>query len=135
HRHARPVPARAPVVERSRDQLLASPGLPEDEYAAIGRGDLLNLPKHREEWRTRPDEFLEGMLPTNLLLQVDVLRLEPVREPLDFSQRHAQFRIRTQAFQLGAGAGGEDLQERQAARGCRHRGVVATRWSSYRRAS
>ena len=81
----------AEIVDGARDQLLARPGLAEDQYIGVGGGDLLDLVQHpARARRALPDDLAEVVTELDLLLQVAVFRLQPVLEPLDLGQRLPQ---------------------------------------------
>ena len=76
HLHHHAVPPATEVVNRPGRQLLAGPGLTKDEHCGVGVGnhpDGLEHPPHR---RRLPDHLAVAPFDLDLLLQVDVLRLE-----------------------------------------------------------
>src|SRR5262249_56035458 len=70
HLHQRAVAARAPVVERSRDQLLPGPGLAQNQHRRIGGSLLLCLAKHFEKRRARADDLRKVVLGLDLILEI-----------------------------------------------------------------
>ena len=70
------------------------------------------------------------MFAADFFLQIDVLRLQPVAQALQFLHRRVQRALGLHALQLGAGARGEDLEyvdivrRRLHRRGMQHRDVA-----------
>ena len=79
----RPVAARAALVHRPCDELLAGTGLAREEHGGLHRRHLLHLPQDGPERRAFPDDAFEPPLLGYLLLEIGVLHLEPVAIPLD----------------------------------------------------
>ena len=70
--------ARPGVVDRAGHQVLAGARLAEEQHRRVGLGDLLHHledPSHR---RAGADDLVEGVLPLDLLAQVDVLGAKPL---------------------------------------------------------
>ena len=81
----RPVPARAPLVQRAGDQLLAGAGLAGEQHGGLHRGHLLHLPQHRPERGALAHDPFEPALLGDRLLEIGVLQREPVAIALDFA--------------------------------------------------
>ena len=69
--------ARADVVNRARDQLLARTGFSLDKNGGIRRRDALDLFEHRFQSRTIADELLESARISVLLTELESLRQLP----------------------------------------------------------
>src|SRR6266545_1078517 len=80
----------AAAVDRPREELLARPGLAQQKHRRIGSRHTLDLAEHRQKRRTVADDLLEVALGPDLLLQVEVLRLQAVLQGIDLRQRLAQ---------------------------------------------
>ena len=106
----RPVPARTPVVQSARDELLPGAGLALDEDRRVARRHAGHLVEQLAQRRSATHDLVDVVLAAKLLLQIDVLRLQPVAQPLQFLHRCLQRTLGLHALQLGASARGEDLQ-------------------------
>ena len=110
HLHERPVAARTAVVQGARDELLASTGLAMDQDSSVARRHARHRIEQGAQRRIAADDLVEIVLIADFLLQIDVLRLQPVAQTLEFLHRRPQRTLGPHALQLGAGARGEDLQ-------------------------
>ena len=124
HLHERSMLPATLGVDRPRDQLLAGSGLAGDEYRRIGRRHLPDLVQHAQEGAAAADHLHEVVLPADLLLQIDVLGVEPLPERVDLREGSLQGLLGLHALELGPGPGGKDLDHRQAAGRILHRLVV-----------
>src|SRR5262249_48954931 len=69
----RPAAARAPRVDRARDQLLSAAGLAEDEDRGVRRRHQIDLLEGVRQRAALPDDLLEVVDGLNLVLEVEVL--------------------------------------------------------------
>jgi hypothetical protein len=69
HRDERAVAARAALVQRLRDQLLARAALAAHEHGEVGLGDLLDRREHALHRGARADQVLEAVLALDALEQ------------------------------------------------------------------
>src|SRR2546430_12330792 len=83
HLHQRPVLPRALTVDRPRHQLLARPRLSRDQDGRVGGGHLADLVEDTEQRGAGANHLDEVVLAPDLLLEVDVLVLEPRGEGRD----------------------------------------------------
>ena len=65
-------------MQRAGDHVLAGAGLAEQQHGRVGRGDLLDLGQHAAERGARAHQLVEAPRVVHLLLEHDVLRLEPL---------------------------------------------------------
>ena len=86
HGHEGAILARAPLVERLRDQLLARPAVTAHEHAQIGLRDLLDHLKDLAHGGTRANQVLEAVLALDALEQHAVLALQPC--PFECPRHH-----------------------------------------------
>jgi len=93
--HKGPVRPRAFGVDGAGDELLADPGLAEDQHRGVARRDLPHLVEDVEQGVRAADDVLEAVLGKDLLAQVDILLLETIPEDLELGDR---------AFELSGGA-------------------------------
>src|SRR5215831_9579782 len=77
HFHQRPALPRTVVVHGTGNEFLARAGFARDEHGDVGGSDHIDLPQHLQERGTAAHHLLEVVLLTNLVLEVDVLTLEP----------------------------------------------------------
>ena len=77
-RYHRPVLAGTPAVDGARHHSLAGAGLAKEEDCRILGRHLLDPEEYIRDGIALPDDLAEVVLPGNILLQVDVLGLEPV---------------------------------------------------------
>ena len=80
HRDERPVPPAAQAVDAARNQLLAGARFTHDQHGGVGRRDLLDLVEHGREGGALAHQILESLLRLDLLVQHNVLGLEPVAQ-------------------------------------------------------
>ena len=73
----------AAVVDRASDQLLAGPGLSENQDRSVGRRDAVDHVEHGGELRAAADDLLEVVLAEDLFAQIHVLALELRLQPAD----------------------------------------------------
>ena len=57
-------------MNRPRDQLLAGPGLTQDQHGCVGRRHRFHLLQHRLQTTAFADDFLEVVLGAQLLLEI-----------------------------------------------------------------
>ncbi len=74
-----PLPARAELVDRPRDQLLARAGLAEDQHGAAGRGDLPDRRTHRLHRPALAGQGTHVPLGAGLVAQIGPLAPEPLQ--------------------------------------------------------
>ena len=110
HLHQRPVAARTAVVQGAGDQLLAGAGLAVDQDRSVARRHARHLVEQLAQPWIAADDLVDVVLAADFFLQIDVLRLKPVAQALQFLHRRVQRALGLHALQLGAGARGEDLQ-------------------------
>src|SRR5262249_8921395 len=72
----RPAAARAPRVDRARDQLLSSAGLAEDEDRGVRRRHQIDLLEGARQRPALPDDLLEVVDGLDLVLEVTVLAVQ-----------------------------------------------------------
>ncbi len=87
HLHHRTSSAPAPFVNGSSDQLFSRSGFPENQDRALRGRDQLDLLQHPSKGRALPDDAAKGVSGLDLLLQVFVLELQLLLQPLDFFER------------------------------------------------
>src|SRR5690606_11853812 len=90
HADQRPLAARARVVDRARDQLLAGARLARDQHGGVGVGDELDLPAQRFDRFAAADDAAVVDAEPDLLLQILVLELQAFAQPIDLLERAAQ---------------------------------------------
>src|SRR5262244_2342566 len=83
----RPLPAWAQVMYGSGDEFLAGSGFAANQNGRIAGSDLFYAPQNFLESGTPTDNLFEIMLCLDLLLEINVLDLQPVLELFDFSER------------------------------------------------
>jgi len=110
HLDERPVAARAAVVQGPGDELLPGAGLAPDEDRRVARRHAGHLVEQSAQRRSAAHDLLDIVLAAKLLLQIDVLGVQPVAQALQFLHRCLQRTLGLHALQLGAGARGEHLQ-------------------------
>ena len=74
-----PLPARAELVDRPRDQLLARAGLAEDQHGAVGRGDLPDGRTHRLHRPALAGQGTHVAFGAGLVAQIGPLAPEPLQ--------------------------------------------------------
>ena len=89
----RPVAALAGLVDGARDQLLAGAGLAGDQHGGVGRRDQLDLAQRLLDRGAVADDAAVIALEADLLLQIGVLQLQPLAQPVDLLERGAQLLV------------------------------------------
>ena len=74
-------------MNRTSEKFLAGSGLSEDQNCCIARRDLLSTFQDAFKRIALSDDLTEVGSNTNLLLQVEVLMLEPILQYLNFCER------------------------------------------------
>ena len=67
-------------MDGAGDQLLSRAGLPEDQHRGVRGRHLFHLQQHPPDRLRLPDDLLVGLFDLDLVAQVVILRLEPVRQ-------------------------------------------------------
>ena len=106
--------ARAQVVDRPGDELLADAGLAQEQDRARSRRDLLRAGEDVVQGVALADDPLRPLLEPEVLLEIDVLGLEAVAELADLGEGGAQLLLGPLA--LGDVAGGDARAEEVARR-------------------
>ena len=75
------------AVDLARDEFLAGTAFAQDQDRRVGRGDQVDLPRHRFERRALADQFAECPGPGDLLAQVLVLQFQPFSQRIDLGKR------------------------------------------------
>ena len=81
-------------MDRPGHELLAGAGLAEEEHGGVGGGHLLDLGEDAGERGARPDDLVEAPGVADLLLEDDVLRLQPLLELAHLPQARLERRLR-----------------------------------------
>ena len=106
-------PAR--LVNRPRDQLLSRAALAADQHRRIRPGHLRHVPQHLQDGVAFTHDVPEPCRLLNFLAEIDILRLQPVRQAQDLRLPRGQ--IATQLLDLGVGAIKVDFGEAAPASG------------------
>ncbi len=81
-------------MEGAGDEVLAGPGLAQEEDGGVGGSDLLDLGEDPAEGGARAHHLVEAVSTADLLLEDDVLRLEALLELVHLPQARLQRSLR-----------------------------------------